>query len=344
MNDDIKNFTHNPGAGKRTSRGHLWSVATGDQLEEPVTVDVAPDSMGGQDSAAMLRVDGDPNGVETPGSEAINGGVGHIGEGKPGVAHPRALDGRPNGGEDLEDYELRYADGSSTPPKPVRRHLFRPGKNRVPADHELEAAVAETTTDVWAAHRNDPVEGDAEPAWDQPTEMLTASKDQDRRRGRRPLALIAVGAVVVAALAGASIVALGGGGGNTQASRVGTANRAKVHHKTLGPTSHVVTVTLPATVTSTTLAKSTGRAKHKTRKRTVSHSTVATSTVASTPVVSSPPAVTSTPAVTDTPKVTTSSSTRPTTSTPASSKSSTTRSSSSTSGGLPDVQQTEQQP
>jgi len=60
MTDDIKNFTPDPGDGKRTSRGHLWSVATGSQQGEPVTVDVATDSMGGMDSAAMLIAQANP--------------------------------------------------------------------------------------------------------------------------------------------------------------------------------------------------------------------------------------------------------------------------------------------
>jgi hypothetical protein len=332
MTDDIKNFTADPGADKRTSRGHLWSVATGDQVDESVTVDVAPDSMAGLDHVAMLRGDAEPEAADA--SEAINDGTEHSYEQLPTVANAPALDGRQEGVDDLAAFELPYADGSTTPPKPANRHRLWPRQRTVPADHELEAAIAETTSDVWAAHRNDQFESDAVPASDQPTGMLTASKGQDRSRGRRPLALVAVVAVV---LAGASIVAFGGGGGKAQASRAGITGGAKAHHKTHAPGSNVGTVTVPANVTSTTSAKLAARLKHKakqkTRKRTVSHSTVATSTVTSAPVVTS------------TPKVTTSSTSAPKTFTPSStSRSSTTHSSSSTSGGLPDLQQTAQQP
>ena len=341
MTDDIKNFSGDPVDGKRTSRGHLRSVATGDQLGEPVTVDVAPDSMAGLDSVAMFRTHGEPEAADSSESEAINDRAEHVSEEMPTVTHAPALDGR-QGVDDLEAYELPYADGSTTPRKPAKRDLFGRRQRTLPADHELEAAIAETTTDVWAAHRNDPLGSAAEPPSDQPTTMPTASRDQDRSRSRRRLALIAVGAVVVAALAGASTVVLGGGGGRgkTQASRAGATGTAKAHHKTHAPASHVGTVTVPANVTSTTSAKLAARpkprhnVKHKTDKRTVSaHSTVTTSTVTSTPVVTS------------TPEVTTSSTRAPKTSTPpTTSRTSSTHSSSSTGGGLPDLQQTAQLP
>lgn len=150
---------------------------------------------------------------------------------------------------------------------------------------------------------------------------------------------------------------------------------AKTEHKTHAPGSHVVTVTVPVTVTNTTALKRSARPKpkHKAkpprRDQPVSHSTATPSTVTSTPLVSSPPAATSprttatTPPATHSPKVTsppktttTSSSPRTSTAAPMSTtspKTSTTpkthlssasNSSSSTSGGLPDLQQTEQQP
>ena len=340
MTDDIKNFTPDAGAAKRTSRGHLWSVATGDQLGEPVTVDVAPDSMAGLDHVAMLRGDAEPGAgaADASESEAINDGAEHVSEELPTVAYAPALDGRQEPVEDLETFELPYADGSTTPAKPVKRHRLRPRQKTSPADHELEAAIAATSTDVWAAHRNDQFDSDPEPASGQPIGIPTASEGQDRSRGRRLLALVAVAAVVVV-LAGASIVVFGGGGGGgkDQASRAGITGGAKAHHKTHAAGSHVGTVTVPANVTSTTSATLAARPKHtakqKTRKRTVSDSTVTTSTVASTPVVTS------------TSKVTTSSTSAPKTSTPpTTTRSSSTNSSSDTAGGLPDVQQTAQLP
>ena len=238
MTDDIKNSTPDPGAAKRTVTRAPVVGCTGDQLGEPVTVDVAPDSMAGMDPVAMLRGDGEPEAADASESEAINDGAEHVGEELSAVAHTPALDGRQERVEDLEAFELPYADGSTTPPKPAKRHRLRPRQRTVPADHELEAAIAETTTDVWAAHRNDPFGSDTEPASGQPIGIPTASEGQDRSRGRRPLALVAVVAVVVAARwrLHRRVVAAEEGV-RTQASRTGATGRAKAHHKAHTPTS-----------------------------------------------------------------------------------------------------------
>jgi hypothetical protein len=331
-----------------------------------MTVELAPDSMGGFDAAAMLRVQDEPEGVEEPKSETVEDGASGLNLEQPPVVNTPGLERV----EELDDYELAYADGSTTPLRPVKRHLLRRGPRGGEA-HEPDTVIAAAKTDVWAAHRTDRIESDDQPASGHATGALSAHGEQGRRR--RPLARIAGGVVAVVVLAGTCIVvSVGGGAGGGSSARTSGVSRT---HDDASRTSTTVTKLL-TTPTMTASAKRAPRpkvehkAKPKTHKRPAPHGTDKR-TVSGTPAVSSPPADMSTPAVTSTPpsatttssfvtktaaitttpKLTTTSTTETkTTSTPKSSTpakkitSSKSHSSSSGSGGLPDLQQTAQQP
>jgi len=201
-------------------------------------------------------------------------------------------------------------------------------RRAVDSEPELAPRPPVAVGSAWPRSSGDDWSAEPRPVRAEPVEAAPQDRGERRGRGRyvAPLGLLVVGLVAVVV-----IVAALTSHGHSPAPKA----LAQTHHKTHVPTS----------AKSVASPKHKHKPKHKARKRAVSQSTVTTSTGASTPVVSSPPAATNTLAVTSTAKVTTSSTSAPKISTPATTtRSSSTHSSSSTSGGLPDVQQTAQQP
>jgi hypothetical protein len=176
-------------------KGHLRTVQTGNPFPEPETVDIAPDSMGGLDAEAMFRSAEALDEVDTTAPES------------PDTAAP--MSNAPASAHDLTGYELPYADGSTTP---AERPQHRPPRLRRPKqDPQLTAAIAATTTDIWAAHRNLPKPDQPEPQTPEPHHPQRGP----RRRLSRGLI---IGAFVAVILSVGATVALAGGGSSHPAT------------------------------------------------------------------------------------------------------------------------------
>jgi hypothetical protein len=176
-------------------KGHLRTVQTGDPFPEPETVDIAPDSMGGLDAEAMFRSAEALDQVDTTEPES------------PDTAAP--MSNAPASADDLTGYELPYADGSTTPAE--RPQHRRPRLRRPKQDPQLTAAIAATTTDIWAAHRNLP-----EP--DQPEPQASEPHHPQRGPRRRLSRGLVIGAFVAVILSVGATVALAGGGSSHPAA------------------------------------------------------------------------------------------------------------------------------
>jgi hypothetical protein len=159
---------------------------------------------------------------------------------------------------------------------------------------------------------------------------VPAEAESGNRRGTRFLAVIAVTAALVLVVLAVVEIATSGGGHAPRIANTIRKQQAGAHK--------VVRTTAPITTpskTATTQAKPRDRRKARSHKRRASRKTLTNSTVTSAPVVT-----TTTPA-----EITTTTPSEPSAQTPRStSNSSNTHSSSKTTGGLPDTQQTDQQP
>jgi len=353
MNDDIKNFTQDHGAGE-IYRGHLRSVATGNRPEEPGMVEMAPDGMGGQDAASKLSVEQRSDTADA--HEAYEGLYVH--EEPPASTIQPEADERREDSDASEDDELRYADGSTaTAVTPRRSFRRRRGVAEAPADEEeLADTIAATQVDVWAAHR-DPASNETEPReWAQAPAVAAplTGAESGRKRSRRAIPVLAT-ALAVGLVVGASAI-LGGGARSDKppatkghhASDTGTTVTTPAHHV---PAVHTPRTTKPA-------AKRHAHRHHKNKRTAARAQKTETTLTVTTTQQSVPPTHTySTPTVSNTPTTPTVSSTPTTAKDTATTNHATSVSTHSASGSkssagsattppgaLPDVKQTQQQP
>jgi organic hydroperoxide reductase OsmC/OhrA len=339
MNDYIKNST--PGSGAAGNyRGHLRSIATGDHPEEPEIADVAPDSMGGLDAAAMLLVDDTPcTGIAPQADDAL-----HPDEQPPAMTSTPEPEEEQQCADELDGYELLYAAGSTNPMQSPKRSFLRRRSPAQPHDgDELAEAVAASEVDVWAAHHDE--------AWTETTDQPSttpATPDQDEdHRARRPLPLLALAAALAVCLAVGVAVVFGGGGCAAKAPHTAkdhvsiqsATDKTRARHK----------VTRQATTTGSTGPGQTARKHHKNKHAAAAvRKTNTTSAVSTRPAIVATTPTNATPAVSSAPPPTEGTSTRSnktsTTTHSGSSSKSSAGSNTASAGALPDVKQTEQQP
>lgn len=347
MSDNFKNSTPHDGSSEHRWHKHLWTVATGNQQEEPAMPDdPPPNSMRGRDLAATLRE------VETPDAPS--------GQGSDARAAPRAIcdsptvavedgsDADADDSDELDEYELAYADGTKIPPEASHRGFFRRrDEMRHRADDPIVDAVSASQVDVWAAHRGGAENGArhfAKPPQSGVESEIFNERTSHRRRRAAMLALL--GALII----GFAVLVLGATGG----SRGGATPTHARDHVRSAPTKHAAG---PAHHTVRNHARATTTPVHarKMRRHAKEHRVVRDPTKLNRRAVDTTPAIVSTTptyvqhptrAVSISPSTGGSSSSTDTASTTHSRSSSQSSAGSGTvpAGALPDVQQTEQQP
>lgn len=360
MTEDSPNVIPPSGASNPSVRTRLRVVPTHEPADEGMSRPADPTTMGSQDIASLLRFGGQTElaakaedvsvrDLETPEAEgsvwapALNG--------KLSIADPV----EPNVVE-LAMFEPAYPDGTRIPAEaPEHSMLRRHRSSEAQADAELPGAAFDAATvGVWAARRghewndNDVIATEA-PAWDQTTTVPASPDDPDRTGRRSPPGWLVLAAVLTLLVAGGVVAVLGGGGGDANAAHT-------VKHHSSTP---ALTVTTPAHTRAT--AKPRVRKHHKEHhhRRAEIHKTVPSQTPVTTtaapvsmaPVVTAPTTSNvpthSTAVVLSTPPASGPSSTA-STKTSSSSRGRSNKSSAGSgavpTGGLPGIQETEQQP
>jgi hypothetical protein len=352
MTYDPADNTPRSGDGNPYDRKHLRVIPTPDVSLEPQTVPTDPTAFSSQDIAALLRLD-------QPTDEVVEAReVEQEEDSEPTQQPPLDLHDHDDlpapapANEELDDYELTYADGSTTPVESVKRSRFRRGtRGGDDADaQQLRQALAAPAVDIWAAHRDSSPTPVAEPpaaALDEPTPTPTPTPTPapaalppatpDRRRRSLGLALLALLLIAVLGAGVATVAVTDGGGGGAK-----VADHSANHSPSHSALTPIQALSTPTTSTTSSVRKV--RKHHKKRHRAKAHKAKAPISLAparttKTVVQTTPPATTSTPLSSSTPA---DASVEKSTSSSSSSKSSSTGSSSN--GALPDVQQTEQAP
>lgn len=280
--DHRKNTPPSDGGNPYDRKQHL-RVVPGLEASQASGVGTDPAGMGSQDVASLLRLE-PPSGApdvndiapqptspaiaDDEKAEAIDDGD-RLRDPSRGVVAPSPSEPP---GDELGDFELAYADGTTTPPPPKHRVLRRPNRNQRPDHEELQQPAG---AGARAAHHDD--EYRARPAEvERPSHVLAQqpveiSGKPTTGRPWKPLigltaALLLIGGVLVAGL-------IGGGSGELKAAQT-----------------VVQTVTTPVTVTQTTAAHTTTTSKHHvTKHRIVKHKTTKLKTAVTAPATSTPP-------------------------------------------------------
>lgn len=341
MNDDIKNST--PQQGDRVvERGHLRAVPPDDPGTPSTMLELAPDSMGGIDAVAMFRVDelSEPAALPGPGADDVRNDAGEP---------PSASDAEPHTGrhapdDELDDFELLYADGGTAPAEsPKRRLLHRRGRGESRIAEELADAVAATSADVWAAHRDEASSDAQARMFDQSPTPRAAESEGGTQRRRWPPALLAVVTALVICLGVGVALVLAGGGGHRE-KRQGLKHHASIKDASGTRQTHTLK---PHTATTTNDLSRTTKPKHRKHSAKVRDTSVSRSlTTPAAALTTQTPTQTSPPVASDAPQTTSNANTGTTTtkSTTEDSKKTSSATGTTSGGGLPDVQQTDQQP